>query len=167
MGESPSIFKGDDLPVEFESWDDCQDFCQKTGLKLPTEAQWEYACRAGSTVPYSFGQDEKMLSEYAWYDANSNGMTHTVGEKRPNDFGLHDAHGNVWEWCEDGPDIGFYGRADAGGLDPVCHQSPSYREFRGGDFMAGARMSRCAVRNMDGREYRIPGVGLRPAYPLP
>ncbi|MGK7933347.1 MAG: SUMF1/EgtB/PvdO family nonheme iron enzyme [Microcystaceae cyanobacterium] len=118
MGVNPSSFKDGEKaflykeswgnrPVETVSWDDAQEFCRKlsqaTGkrYRLPTEAEWEYACRAGSTGRYYFGDDEGQLGDYAWYNANSNGSTHPVGEKKPNDWGLHDMHGNVWEWCED------------------------------------------------------------------
>ncbi|MBI4569287.1 MAG: SUMF1/EgtB/PvdO family nonheme iron enzyme [Planctomycetes bacterium] len=103
MGSNPAHFKntGHDAPVETVSWHDCQEFCEKANLRLPSEAEWKYACRAGTTARYSFGDDASALGEYAWYDANSGGTTHPVGQKRPNAWGLHDMHGNVWEYCED------------------------------------------------------------------
>ncbi len=131
MGENPSSFKGADLPVENVSWDDCQKFLKnlnalpevkKSGLtyRLPTEKEWEYACWAGSTGAYcrlANGMEitENTLGEVAWYDYNSEGKTHSVGQKKPNAFGLYDMHGNVWEWCEDLYEAGDSDRVYRGG----------------------------------------------------
>ena len=108
MGDNPSYLKGDDLPVDKVSWDAVQDFVRKLNQKegtdkyrLPSEAEWEYAARAGTTTRYSFGDDESRLGEYAWYSGNSDIKTHPVGQKKPNPWGLYDVHGNVWEWVQD------------------------------------------------------------------
>ena len=107
MENNPSFFKGRALPVERVSWDDVQQFIvklnQKTGLnyRLPSEAEWEYAARAGTTAEWSHGNDESKLGNYAWYYRNSGGKTQSVGQKLPNAFGLFDMHGNVWEWTQD------------------------------------------------------------------
>jgi formylglycine-generating enzyme required for sulfatase activity len=100
-------FKGADRPIENISWQDAMEFCQHLSqrmgqiLRLPTEAEWEYACRAGSQTRYCFGDDTTLLGDYAWYNANSGSKTHGVKQKKPNLWGLYDMHGNVWEWCAD------------------------------------------------------------------
>ncbi len=109
MGQNPSHFTGsDDLPVDGVNWEDCQAFCRKVSAKvgmsirLPSEAEWEYACRAGTQTRYSYGDSmHPELSQHGWYDANSDGKTHPVGRLKPNPWGLYDMHGNVWEWCQD------------------------------------------------------------------
>jgi formylglycine-generating enzyme required for sulfatase activity len=109
MGSNPSVFKNPKSPVENVSWSDAVKFCEllssKTGktVRLPTEAEWEYACRAGSSTRYHYGEDPDTtsLAEYAWYEDNSDRATHPAGQKKPNAWGLHDMIGNVWEWCLD------------------------------------------------------------------
>ena len=146
MGDNPSSFKGDRRPVECVSWDDCQEFCQKTGLSLPSEAQWEHACRAGSKGRYCFGDDELKLGEYAWYDSNSGSQTHPVGEKKPSAYGLYDMHGNVWEWCQD-----YYGNYPSGSFtDPTGVSSGSSRVNRGGGWYGYT--SNCGSANRDGSD---------------
>jgi len=108
MGNNPSHFKGNNnLPVEMVSWSEANLFCQKLSqlsgrnYQLPSESQWEYACRAGKNTAYFFGDNERDLDRYAWHHDNSNQKTHPVGEKLPNPWGLYDIVGNVWQWCQD------------------------------------------------------------------
>ena len=107
MGVNPSHFQGNPRnPVESVSYDDAVAFCKKlsqlTGknYRLPTESEWEYACRAGTTTDYCFGNDANQLEDYAWYYNNSEDTTHPVGQKKPNTWGIYDMHGNVWEYCQ-------------------------------------------------------------------
>jgi len=177
MGSNPSHLKGAKNPVERVSRDDCQAFLiklnAKTGGKggkfvLPTEAQWEYACRAGSTTKYCFGDDETRLGEYAWYGVKSKSETHPVGEKKPNAWGLYDMHGNVWEWCQD-----LYGayRAEAVN-DPSGPKEPAPDPrgprsltgvFRGGFGDYPAEDCRSASRNYGGTGSRDRHLGMRVA----
>jgi len=122
-GNAPSKFKGDSNPVQNVSWYEAEAFCgalsARAGrsVRLPTESEWEYACRAGTTTRYSFGDDEAMLGRYAWFRDNSDGKTHPVGQKQPNAWGLYDMHGNVWEWCSDWVYPGY---------EEACLQGPAY-----------------------------------------
>ncbi|MFM7974375.1 MAG: formylglycine-generating enzyme family protein, partial [Pirellula sp.] len=145
MGAKPSYFHGDEIkgsssnhPVEQVSWGDAVEFCKKLSdlpeekaagrvYRLPTEAQWGYACRAGSNSAYSFGESSKSLGDYAWFYENSNDQTHPVGQKKANAWGLYDMHGNVLEWCSD-----WYGEYPNGAdSDPVGPSTGSYRVLRG------------------------------------
>jgi serine/threonine protein kinase len=152
MGSNPSNFKRANNPVENVSWDDAVAFCLKLSAlpaekaarrvyRLPTESEWEYACRAGTTTEYSFGDHEQDLGKYAWFKDNSGSRTHLVGEKLPNGWGLYDMHGNVWEWC-----------SDAEGSDRV---------LRGGCFGNDAADCRTAVRNPRGPSLRYSCNGFR------
>jgi hypothetical protein len=118
MGANPSYNLGaghENCPVENVGWYNARQFCANlsamTGrtFTLPSEAQWEYACRAGSTTLYSYGDSDALLGDYAWYSSNSGGTTHPVGTKLPNSWGLYDMHGNVWEWCLDSLHVGYTG----------------------------------------------------------
>jgi formylglycine-generating enzyme required for sulfatase activity len=171
MGNNPSHSKGVKNPVEQVTWDDCQKFLVKLDAKtggqgdkfvLPTEAQWEYACRAGSTSKFCFGDDENQLDEYAWYDKNSGSKTHPVGEKKPNAWGLYDMHGNVWEWCQDW--YGVYGmEAVTDPSGPTRPTTGSLRVIRGGGWYVPAGRCRSAGRDYDGPGGRRRDLGLRVA----
>ena len=147
--ENPSKFKGAKNPVEQVSWDDAQVFCEKlssqTGytVRLPTEAEWEYACRAGSTTRFSFGDSDRLLGGYAWYRSNSRVRSHAVATRRANAWGLYDMHGNFWEWCSD-----WYAESYAftDNVNPQGPDSGSSRVLRGGSLRSGTRNCRCAYR---------------------
>ncbi|MCL2806475.1 MAG: formylglycine-generating enzyme family protein [Treponema sp.] len=124
-------------------WDAVIILEDKTGYRLPTEAQWEYACRAGTTTDWHFGDDESELEEYAWYLANSNNITHQVGLLKPNQWGLYDMHGNVFEWCWDW--WGYYQNINE--ADPKGAVSGTYRVERGGGWFHSATNTRSAYRD--------------------
>ena len=164
MRRNPSQFAGDDRPVECVSWDDAVAFCaalsNKEGLaaatsyRLPTEAEWEYACRAGTTEA-RYGS----LANIAWFDGNSAGYDHTVGRKAPNAWGLCDMLGNVWEWGGDW--YGGYGRGPVS--DPTGPAAGTYRIIRGGSWRCSARDARAACRSGGSPSSRHGGLGFRPA----
>ncbi|MBE6426739.1 MAG: hypothetical protein E7029_12310, partial [Planctomycetaceae bacterium] len=166
MGTDPSHVKGSQNPVECVSWDDCQEFCGKLSSKLeltvslPTEAQWEYACRAGTTGAYAGD-----LDEMGWYWDNSGSKTHPVGEKKPNAWGLYDMHGNVWEWCQDW--YGSYSTSPTS--DPTGPSSGSFRVGRGGGWGSLAQFCRSALRYGSAPDSRYGSLGFRPvlASPVP
>ena len=161
MRNNPSRFEGANLPVESVSWDDAQEFIKKLNAKndgylyrLPTEAEWEYACRAGSTGDYA-GDLEEMV----WHSGNSAGKTHPVGEKKPNAWGLHDMHGNVWEWCMDWYSSDYYKQSPS--VDPTGPSTGSYRVGRGGSWSYLALFCRSAYRNWFAPSVRTGILGFR------
>lgn len=150
-GKNPSSFKGGKQPVDSVSWDDAALFCkllsEKSGktVRLPTEAEWEYACRAGASTRFPFGDSPEWreLGEFAWYQANSDRATHPVASKKPNAWGLHDMGGNVWEWCQDvytGP------YEDQSVTDPRGKPGGTLKVLRGGCWESGPSSCRSANR---------------------
>ena len=176
MGSNPSEFKGRTNPVEKVSWDDVQEFLRRLNSKegtnpplplpggeyrLPTEAEWEYACRAGATTTYSFGDDADQVGQYAWYDGNSGEKTHPVGQLKPNAWGLYDMHGNVYEWCQDWYGETYYSQSPA--KDPQGPGSGNSRLLRGGSWYANAPLVRCASRISYAPASRDRNIGVRVA----
>jgi formylglycine-generating enzyme required for sulfatase activity len=152
MGSSPSNFKGDNLPVESVSWNDVQDFIKKLNEKeggnkyrLPSEAEWEYAVRAGTATRYFIGDNESNLDEYEWFINNSNYRTNPVGQKKPNPWGMYDMYGNVFEWVQD------KGHSDYNGAptDGSAWESGDgyYRIIRGSMYLDGPKGLRSAYRS--------------------
>ena len=163
MGSNPSIFKGDDLPVEEVSWKDCQKFITKlnamTGkrFRLPSEAEWEYAARGGKKSRGYLYSGSNAIGDVAWYEGNSSFMTHAVGTKQPNELGIYDMTGNVWEWCQDR--YGSYSSSPQ--TNPTGAVGGSRRVFRGGSWSYSAR--RCCTSSRSGYSpgYRRYDLGLR------
>ena len=187
MGRNPSYFRFKGCssefnrctkPVESVAWVDCQEFMRRLNeiqesnedrlFRLPTEAEWEYACRAGSTTRFSFGDEVDDLGLYAWHGENSGGRTQPVGLKRPNAWGLHDMYGNVWEWCHDWFDRFYYD--DAPFEDPVGPDTGRRRVLRGGSWSYGGypHHFRSAARYL-GEPYhrRLNTDGLRAVWTIP
>jgi formylglycine-generating enzyme required for sulfatase activity len=166
MGDNPSYFEGDNRPVETVSWDDVQEFIRKLNEKegmdkyrLPSEAEWEYACRAGTTTRYSFGEDELRLGMYAWYRENSGRETHPVGQKKPNSWGLYDMHGNVYEWVQDKAHVNYDGApTDGRALDGGV---ASYEVYCGGSCDRSARFCQSTDRGGGGPGFRLDDLGFR------
>ena len=163
MGSNPSYFKGDNLPVENVSCDDCQEFISKlnrmTGrtFRLPTEAEWEYAARGGKKSRGYQYSGSSNISDVAWYDGNSGSKTHPVGTKQANELGLYDMTGNVWERCQDW----YYSYVSSSQTNPRGAVSGSYRVYRGGSWYYNARCCRSSYRYCDAPDYRFNYIGLR------
>ena len=143
------------LPVEQVSWDDCQKFCRKagSGLRLSTEAEWEYACRAGTRTPFN---GSGILNDLGWYDGNSGRKTHPVGRKQPNAWGLYDMHGNVWEWCQ---------APASAANDPIGPTAGGYHAIRGGSWHFPSWGCRSAYRNWSESDIRYRFLGFRVVLP--
>jgi len=173
MSNNPSSFRscGDNCPVEQVSWNDAQEFIRKLNrmegnkkYRLPTEAEWEYAARAGSTTAFANGEitetgcaDDPNLSAMGWYCGNADKKTHQVEGKNANAWGLYDMHGNVWEWCQD-----RFGKYPSGSVaDPTGLSSGSYRVFRGGSWFSDAGSCRSADRSRERPGYRRDNLGFR------
>lgn len=154
MGDNPPDAEAYDMPVTPVAWKDAMEFCRKLSLKarreirLPTEAEWEYACRSGSTSQWCFGDHEYELLDYAWYAENSDGKAHPVGGKYPNSWGLYDMHGNVWEWCADW--YGGYRYPPRKEVDPIGPTGGPGHVLRGGSWTSGPSELRSAARHKHG-----------------
>lgn len=182
MGTNPSKYKGYDitmigsnpqevkmytnLPVEAVNWNEAVEFCNKLSqqesrtYRLPTEAEWEYACRAGTTTRYSFGDNDSQLGDYAWWGTNSAKHIHPVGGKKPNPWGIYDMYGNVWEWCHDWYGKDYYASSPA--IDPLGPVSGQFRVFRGGAWGIQTHLlCRSAARYSHDPNNRFDTVGFR------
>ena len=163
MGSNPSRFEGDNLPVERVSWNDCQTFLRKlnamTGknFRLPTEAEWEFSARGGNWSRGYQYSGSNVLSDVAWYDDNSGSKTHNVGTKAPNELGIYDMSGNVWEWCQDWYGD-YHGYSQTNPTGPSCGAN---RVYRGGRWGRGAWLCRVAFRDNYTPGSRGNGLGLR------
>lgn len=176
MGRNPSRFKASQKPVESVSWRDAMEFCRELTkheraeghlpegyvYRLPTEAEWEYSCRAGGKNVFSFGDSENELHKYAYYANASESHkygTSIVGTRTPNPWGLHDMHGNVWEWCYDWYDHDYYSHSPK--VDPVNLEPASFWVFRGGGWYMMPLGLRCAERCWYNAAYVDGSIGFR------
>ncbi len=172
MGVNPSGLKagGKDAPVEQVSWSDALEFCRNLSdlseemaagreYRLPTDAEWEYACRAGTVSAWHCGDSNTTLQEYAWFNVNAGGTTHPVGRLKPNAWGLYDMHGNVWELCADWYSADYYAQSPPN--DPRGPSEGSFRVHRGGTWQNPERDCRSAHRNCDPPDVRYPNLGFR------
>ena len=150
IGNNPSWFKGKDNPVEMVNWYDAHEFCKnltaltRQNIRLPTEAEWEYSCRAGTTTTYYSGDSEADLDRVAWYEVNNGDGTYPVGQKEANGFGLYDMHGNVWQWCQDWYDEEYYSKSSSD--YPRGPDTGNLCLLRGGSWDANSVHCRSAVR---------------------
>ncbi len=166
MQDNPARWKGGQNPIEQVRWSDAVRFCNArseaeglqpcydvttwtcdfsaNGYRLPTEAEWEYACRAGTKTSYFFGNDDSKLKEYAWYEKNSDGKPHPVGEKTANPWGLYDMSGNVWEWCNDFYKVDYY--TESPKQDPRGPETGETKIVRGGAWKFSAESCRSGYR---------------------
>lgn len=171
MGNYPSFNRGRTLPVETISWDEVQTFITKLSAKtgkryrLPSEAEWEYAARAGSTTVFSFGDDPAELGRHAWFNGNSGSKAHPVGEKLPNAFGLHDMHGNVWEWVQDCYRPNYTDTPLDG--SPAPEIAGCARVIRDGSGVDFPKSLRPTERYSNRSDYRNGNLGFRLARTLP
>lgn len=195
MGANPSVLakteKSDNHPVDTVSWNDAAEFCVKlslqeklkpsyfrsgervtvlegAGYRLLSEAEWEFACRAGTTTKYWVGDKDQDLLQVGWFGENSGGRTHAVGELRANPFGLYDVHGNIWEWVQDGWDPSFYGRfVKESAVNPNCrYTSDSLHGLRGGNYSGPAFFCRTSDRLAFEPSVRAAFIGFRVAIPV-
>lgn len=164
MGDNPSCFQAYDmLPVENVTWHGACEFCSEFGfligktVRLPTEAEWEYSCRAGSISEYYWGDESKLALDYAWFESNSMDRTQVVGTKKPNDWGLYDMAGNVWEWCLD-PWVSDYSKES---LIRRSLNKSGRRVIRGGAWDMDVFRCRSAYRSCEGEFIATKKIGLR------
>jgi formylglycine-generating enzyme required for sulfatase activity len=171
MGYNPSNFRNPDNPVEQVSWNEAMEFCRRLtaseqargdlpdgyAYTLPTEAQWEYACRSGTTTPFYTGATEADLARAGWYAGNSDGHTHPVGLKQPNTLGLYDMLGNVWQWCRD-----WFWPYTGGKLsDPSGDSFGALRSLRGGSWFSSAASCTAGRRDSNAPDFRYFNLGFR------
>ena len=164
-GKNPSKFKAPLNPLEQVSWGEAAAFCKAMSkrthrtVRLPTEAQWEYACRAGTTTNFSFGADDDALAAHGWCKANGGQKTHQVALKKPNPAGLYDMHGNVWEWCRDWYDSKFYAKAKS--VDPENTTQAKARVIRSGSWSNPSDGARTSSRDKESSGNRKSSIGFR------